>query len=69
MCNLQGRYTGLKDCKIPTLNMQHTHKVSQFHKTLKQSSGPKLKELQVRSLLQCFLYWMRLFAYYFEKTK
>ncbi|XP_063907607.1 RISC-loading complex subunit tarbp2 isoform X2 [Zophobas morio] len=46
MCNLQGRYSGLKDSKIPTLTMQHTHKVSQFHKALKQSNGPKLKELQ-----------------------
>jgi hypothetical protein len=47
MCNLQGRYSGLKDSKIPTLHVQHTQKVSQFHKTLKQSNGPKLKELQV----------------------
>ncbi|XP_044271473.1 RISC-loading complex subunit tarbp2-like isoform X1 [Tribolium madens] len=46
MCNLQGRYSGLKDSKIPTLNIQHTQKVSQFHKALKQSNGPKLKELQ-----------------------
>lgn len=47
---LQGRYSGLKDSKIPTLNIQHTQKVSQFHKTLKQSNGPKLKELQVKIL-------------------
>ena len=51
MCNLQGRYSGLKDSKIPTLTMQHTHKVSQFHKALKQSNGPKLKELQVFDLI------------------
>lgn len=47
MSSLQGRYASLKDSKITKLSTQHSHKVSQFHKALKQSTGPKLAELQV----------------------
>ncbi|KAL3268628.1 hypothetical protein HHI36_007732 [Cryptolaemus montrouzieri] len=44
--NLQARYAALKDSKIQTVTNQNSHKVSQFHKNLKQSSGPNLTQLQ-----------------------
>ncbi|CAG9865363.1 unnamed protein product [Phyllotreta striolata] len=44
--NIQSRYSGLKDTKITKLGNQQSHKVSQFHKGLKNSSGKKLAELQ-----------------------
>ncbi|XP_057336784.1 interferon-inducible double-stranded RNA-dependent protein kinase activator A homolog isoform X3 [Microplitis mediator] len=44
--NLAARYTTLKDSKISTLTTPHSHKVSQFHKNLKSSTGVKLSELQ-----------------------
>lgn len=47
---VQTRYSSLKDSKITTLTTPHSHKVSQFHKNLKQSSGAKLTELQNLSL-------------------
>lgn len=47
---VQTRYSGLKDSKITTVNTPHSHKVSQFHKILKQSRGNKLTELQNTSL-------------------
>lgn len=40
------RYAELKDSKISTLTTPHSHKVSQFHKNLKLSTGKKLSELQ-----------------------
>ncbi|KAL3268627.1 hypothetical protein HHI36_007732 [Cryptolaemus montrouzieri] len=40
------RYAALKDSKIQTVTNQNSHKVSQFHKNLKQSSGPNLTQLQ-----------------------
>ncbi|CAH1977098.1 unnamed protein product [Acanthoscelides obtectus] len=46
LSNIQGRYVGLKDSKISKLGSQQSHKVSQFHKTLKNSSGKNLSELQ-----------------------
>ncbi|KAG6440660.1 interferon-inducible double-stranded RNA-dependent protein kinase activator A homolog isoform X2 [Manduca sexta] len=44
------RYADLKDSKISTLTTSHSHKVSQFHKHLKQSVGPNLAKLQVTPL-------------------
>ncbi|XP_032517232.1 interferon-inducible double-stranded RNA-dependent protein kinase activator A homolog isoform X2 [Danaus plexippus] len=44
------RYADLKDSKITTLTTSHSHKVSQFHKHLKQSVGPNLVKLQVTPL-------------------
>ncbi|XP_074026511.1 protein Loquacious isoform X3 [Leptinotarsa decemlineata] len=46
LTNVQARYEGLKDTKITKLGNQHSHKVSQFHKTLKNSLGKKLADLQ-----------------------
>nr|CAD7396925.1 unnamed protein product [Timema cristinae] len=45
--NVAARYADLKDSKISTLSTNHSHKVSQFHKNLKGSSGPKLSDLQI----------------------
>ncbi|TMW42455.1 hypothetical protein DOY81_012465 [Sarcophaga bullata] len=39
-------YGDLKDITVPTLTSQHSNKVSQFHKTLKNSTGKKLLKLQ-----------------------
>ncbi|KAJ8912640.1 hypothetical protein NQ315_015152 [Exocentrus adspersus] len=47
LTNIQSRYAGLKDSKITKLGTQQSHKVSQFHKALKNSTGKKLAELQV----------------------
>lgn len=44
--NVSARYVDLKDSKISTLTTPHSHKVSQFHKNLKSSTGIKLYELQ-----------------------
>ncbi|XP_063228322.1 interferon-inducible double-stranded RNA-dependent protein kinase activator A homolog isoform X1 [Bacillus rossius redtenbacheri] len=44
------RYADLKDSKISTMTSTQSHKVSQFHKNLKMSSGPKLSELQATAL-------------------
>ncbi|XP_066581474.1 protein Loquacious-like isoform X2 [Prorops nasuta] len=44
--NVNARYADLKGSKISTLNTVHSHKVSQFHKNLKSSTGIKLYELQ-----------------------
>ncbi|XP_075237123.1 protein Loquacious-like isoform X2 [Lycorma delicatula] len=46
MSNINIDYGDLKDTRISTLNPQHSQKVSQFHKNLKSSYGPKLNELQ-----------------------
>jgi len=40
-------YGELKDISVPTLTTQHSNKVSQFHKTLKNATGKKLLKLQV----------------------
>nr|CAD7424081.1 unnamed protein product [Timema monikensis] len=48
--NVAARYADLKDSKISTLSTNHSHKVSQFHKNLKGSSGPKLSDLQTTTL-------------------
>ncbi|XP_050505970.1 RISC-loading complex subunit tarbp2-like isoform X1 [Diabrotica virgifera virgifera] len=45
----ENRYSGLKDTKITKLGNQQSHKVSQFHKTLKNSVGKKLADLQTLS--------------------
>ncbi|XP_033248865.1 interferon-inducible double-stranded RNA-dependent protein kinase activator A homolog isoform X1 [Drosophila miranda] len=39
-------YGDLKDITVPTLTTQHSNKVSQFHKTLKNATGKKLLKLQ-----------------------
>nr|NP_001285894.1 loquacious, isoform F [Drosophila melanogaster]AHN54408.1 loquacious, isoform F [Drosophila melanogaster] len=39
-------YGELKDISVPTLTTQHSNKVSQFHKTLKNATGKKLLKLQ-----------------------
>ncbi|XP_016839605.1 interferon-inducible double-stranded RNA-dependent protein kinase activator A isoform X1 [Nasonia vitripennis] len=44
--NVNAHYADLKDSKIATLTTPHSHKVSQFHKNLKSSTGVKLFELQ-----------------------
>ncbi|XP_017886263.1 RISC-loading complex subunit tarbp2-like isoform X2 [Ceratina calcarata] len=44
--NMSAHYADLKGSKISTLTTIHSLKVSQFHKTLKSSSGVKLFELQ-----------------------
>ncbi|XP_014211571.1 interferon-inducible double-stranded RNA-dependent protein kinase activator A homolog [Copidosoma floridanum] len=44
--NVSTHYSTLKDSKIATLTTTHSHKVSQFHKNLKSSTGIKLFELQ-----------------------
>lgn len=45
--NILNRYTDLKEKHIATLTNQHSHKVSQFHKTLKANFGQNLAALQV----------------------
>ncbi|KAJ4430993.1 hypothetical protein ANN_19586 [Periplaneta americana] len=50
VANVAARYADLKDSKISTLTTPHSHKVSQFHKNLKLSTGIKLNELQTTSL-------------------
>lgn len=50
--NILRRYSDLKQASfgnIPTLTNQHSFKVSQFHKLLKNSYGKSLSKLQVRS--------------------
>ncbi|XP_030376859.1 interferon-inducible double-stranded RNA-dependent protein kinase activator A homolog isoform X2 [Scaptodrosophila lebanonensis] len=39
-------YGDLKDITVPTLTTQHSNKVSQFHKALKNATGKKLLKLQ-----------------------
>ncbi|XP_055596311.1 interferon-inducible double-stranded RNA-dependent protein kinase activator A homolog isoform X1 [Uranotaenia lowii] len=48
--NIIGRYSGLKDARIPSLTTSHGQKVSQFHKNLKARSGEALRRLQVTCL-------------------
>lgn len=51
--NILSRYSELKEANIPTLTNQHSYKVSQFHKMLKNTYGKSLAKLQV---LQNFLF-------------
>ncbi|CAD6997035.1 interferon-inducible double-stranded RNA-dependent protein kinase activator A homolog B isoform X1 [Ceratitis capitata] len=44
--NCSNYYGDLKDISVPTLTSQHSNKVSQFHKTLKNANGKKLLKLQ-----------------------
>ncbi|XP_018783261.1 PREDICTED: interferon-inducible double-stranded RNA-dependent protein kinase activator A homolog B isoform X1 [Bactrocera latifrons] len=44
--NCSNYYGDLKDITVPTLTSQHSNKVSQFHKTLKNATGKKLLKLQ-----------------------
>lgn len=46
--NILNRYGDLKEKHIATLTNQHSHKVSQFHKTLKANFGQQLAALQVK---------------------
>ncbi|KAF7265064.1 hypothetical protein GWI33_021598 [Rhynchophorus ferrugineus] len=50
LTNAPQRYACLKDSKITKLSSQQSHKVSQFHKALKQSAGKKLNDLQTVNL-------------------
>jgi hypothetical protein len=45
--NILSRYSDLKEANIQTLTSQHSYKVSQFHKLLKNSYGKSLSKLQV----------------------
>jgi uncharacterized protein (DUF1810 family) len=47
IANIFSRYTDLKEASIPTLTNQHSYKVSQFHKMLKNMYGKSLAKLQV----------------------
>ncbi|EDW76105.2 uncharacterized protein Dwil_GK14845 [Drosophila willistoni] len=44
--NNDSYYGDLKDISVPNLTTQHSNKVSQFHKTLKNATGKKLLKLQ-----------------------
>lgn len=44
--NFSSYYGDLKDMQVPTITSQHSHKVSQFHKSLKNAAGEKLTKLQ-----------------------
>jgi RISC-loading complex subunit TARBP2 len=46
VANILSRYADLKDAHIATLTNQHSYKVSQFHKTLKNTFGKTLAKLQ-----------------------
>jgi RISC-loading complex subunit TARBP2 len=46
VANAFSRYSHLKEANIPTLTNQHSYKVSQFHKMLKNMYGKSLAKLQ-----------------------
>lgn len=48
--NVASRFAGLKDSKFCTMNAMLNVKVSQFHKNIKCSTGPKLNELKTQPL-------------------
>jgi hypothetical protein len=50
VANAFSRYSHLKEANIPTLTNQHSYKVSQFHKMLKNMYGKSLAKLQVQKL-------------------
>jgi hypothetical protein len=50
IANIFSRYMDLKEANIPTLTNQHSYKVSQFHKMLKNVYGQSLAKLQVSSI-------------------
>lgn len=51
IANIFSRYSDLKEANvIPTLTNQHSYKVSQFHKMLKNAYGKSLAKLQVEDL-------------------
>ncbi|EEB19182.1 tar RNA binding protein, putative [Pediculus humanus corporis] len=47
--SMSNRFADVKNSKISTLTNPHGHKVSMFHKNLKQSNGPVLNKLQIFS--------------------
>ncbi|KOC60179.1 Interferon-inducible double stranded RNA-dependent protein kinase activator A [Habropoda laboriosa] len=51
--NVSAHYADLKGSKISTVTSIHSLKVSQFHKSLKSSTGVKLFELQNTCLNDC----------------
>ncbi|XP_013106418.1 interferon-inducible double-stranded RNA-dependent protein kinase activator A homolog isoform X2 [Stomoxys calcitrans] len=55
-------YSDLKDITIPTITGQHSAKVSQFHKTLKNSTGKKLHKLQKTCLKSPKIDYIKLLA-------
>ncbi|KAE8750709.1 loquacious isoform C [Frankliniella occidentalis] len=50
--NVASRFAGLKDSKFHTMTAMLNVKVSQFHKNIKCSTGPKLDELKTQALNQ-----------------
>lgn len=50
--NVASRFAGLKDSKFYTMTPMLNVKVSQFHKNIKCSTGPKLDELKTQPLNQ-----------------
>lgn len=61
--NILNRYADLKEKHIATLTNQHSHKVSQFHKTLKANFGQNLAALQVNQhwvSVGLWIYWTKL---------
>ncbi|XP_005188137.1 interferon-inducible double-stranded RNA-dependent protein kinase activator A homolog B isoform X1 [Musca domestica] len=55
-------YGDLKDITVPTITSQHSAKVSQFHKTLKNSTGKKLHKLQKTCLKSPKIEYVKLLA-------
>ncbi|EDV33161.1 uncharacterized protein Dana_GF23153, isoform B [Drosophila ananassae] len=53
-------YGELKDISVPTLTTQHSNKVSQFHKTLKNATGKKLLKLQKTCLKSAKMDYIKL---------
>uniref|UniRef100_A0A1B0G411 DRBM domain-containing protein n=1 Tax=Glossina morsitans morsitans TaxID=37546 RepID=A0A1B0G411_GLOMM len=53
-------YGDLKDITVPILTSQHSNKVSQFHKTLKNSTGKKLVKLQKTCLVSTKIDYIKL---------
>ncbi|KAH8263878.1 hypothetical protein KR038_008804 [Drosophila bunnanda] len=53
-------YGDLKDISVPTLTTQHSNKVSQFHKTLKNATGKKLLKLQKTCLKSAKMDYIKL---------
>ncbi|KAL7739911.1 hypothetical protein ACLKA6_003389 [Drosophila palustris] len=55
-------YGDLKDITVPTLTTQHSNKVSQFHKTLKNATGKKLLKLQKTCLKNSKIDYIKLLS-------
>ncbi|XP_017467180.1 PREDICTED: RISC-loading complex subunit tarbp2 isoform X1 [Rhagoletis zephyria] len=60
--NCANYYGDLKDITVPTITSQHSNKVSQFHKTLKNATGKKLLKLQKTCLKGPKIDYMKLLS-------